>query len=191
MGLIRCILIPRWSLKGSLNQPVPRWSVLEWPTRLIYTDAHASTWSLFAVCTRPSLCIEHVHWWKCFLSWRLHSDQQINCFCLKACLNPKEEDPFLHHVIPSCRWNLNEQRRERKKSFLFINLEAQHCVTFTDWSREKESAGWELKSLANWIIGREQICQLLSWSVLKGKISVASKICLHRKFVESAHGLAR
>lgn len=121
MGLIRCILIPRWSLKGSLNQPIPRWSVLEWPTRLIYTDAHASTWSLFAVRTRPSLCIEYVHWWKCFLSWRLHSDQQINCFCLKACLNSmpcRKADPVIH-AIPSCRWNLNELRKEGKKKFSF------------------------------------------------------------------------
>lgn len=167
MGLIRCILIPRWSLKGSLNQPIPRWSVLEWPTRLIYTDAHAPTWSLFAVHTRPSLCIEYVHWWKCFLSWRLHSDQQINCFCLKACLNSmtwEKKIPFSTWFPPAGETLMNSERSEKKffLPFLFINLDAQRCVTFTDWSREKEHVGWELKSLADWIIGREQICQLLS-----------------------------
>lgn len=60
-------------------------------------------------------------------------------------------------------------------------------VTFTVCFVKKGQAH---ESLANGFVGREQICQLLSWSVLKGKITVASKICLCWKFEESAHGLA-
>lgn len=55
----------------------------------------------------------------------------------------------------------------------------------------KEGAGRAHESLANVLVGREQMCQLLSRSALKGKITAPSKICLHWRFVECARGPAR
>lgn len=78
--------------------------------------------------------------------------------------------------------------------YFFFILESLCCVSPSLLpllkKKKRERAGQAHKSLANGLIGREQICQLLSWSVLKGKITVASKICLRLKFEESAHGLA-
>ncbi len=123
--------LTRRSLKGSLA-PFPvkctgMFGENECPVTHINLDAQPATWSFSAASTCSLICIECVHWWKCFLSFRLHSDKHINCFCIKAwlilCIFQSQMGLFLFKMT-----TLNNKMTSLSPWVSSIRLKLQCCV---------------------------------------------------------------